>query len=61
MVALFRPQIENLLRERDTRVALHARYRPDGDVYEDNDLEVTSVVDISVNDQIAAVEAALAV
>ena len=60
MVALFRPQIETLLRERDTRIALHARYRPGGDVYEDKELEVTSVTDISVDEQIAAVEAALA-
>ena len=60
MVALFRPQIEALLRERDTRVELHARVRPGGDVYEDKDLEVTSVADISIDDQIAAVEAALA-
>jgi len=60
MVALFRPQIEKLLTERDTRIELHARFRPDGDVYEDKELEVTSVVDISVEEQIAAVEAALA-
>ena len=60
MVALFRPQIEKLLKERDTRIELHARFRPDGDVYEDKELEVTSVADISVDGQIAAVEAALA-
>jgi len=59
MVALFRPQIETLLRERDTRVALQARLRPDTDVYDDRELEVTSVLDISVDDQIAGVEAAL--
>ncbi len=59
MVALFRPQIETLLNERDTRVALQARFRPDADVYDDRELEVTSVIDISVDDQIAGVEAAL--
>lgn len=60
MVALFRPQIETLLRERDTRIELHARLRPGGDVYDDRELEVTSVTDISVDEQIEAVEGALA-
>ena len=60
MVALFRPQIEELLRERDTRVELHSRLRPGGDVHEDRELEVISVAEISVDEQIAAVEAALA-
>ena len=55
MVRLFRPQIEELLHRRDARVAEWAAEYPDRDVYEDRALEVTSYVDISIDEQIAAV------
>ncbi len=60
MVQLFRPQISMLLTERDRRVAFWAATRPDGNVYEDRALEITSVADIAIDDQIARVREALA-
>ena len=50
--------IDKLLRERDTRIELYARLRPGGDVYEYKELEVTSVTDISVDEQVEVVEVA---
>ena len=60
MVALFHPQIVALLRLRDEKVDAWAGEHPDDNVYEDRDLEVTSVVNVSIDDQIAEVDAALA-
>lgn len=59
MMVLFRPQIEDLLRARDRVVAEWAANHPDCNVYEDRDLDITSMVDISVEGQIAAIDAAL--
>ena len=59
MLRLFRPQIEELVRGRDVTVAAWRKEHPDGDVYEDRDLEVTSAIDISVEDQITRVNKAL--
>lgn len=59
MICLFRPQIEALAVERDRTIGLWTTKRDDGDVYEDRDLEITSILDIDVDDQIAAVERAL--
>lgn len=59
MIRLFQPQITKLLEARDRRVAGWAVTHPDVDVYEDRDLEVTSAVDISIDDQMAAAVAAL--
>jgi len=59
MVRLFRPQIVALVRERDRAVAAwRARY-PRRNVYEDHELEVTSMAPISIAAQIAAVRRAL--
>ena len=55
MVALFRPQIEALVRARDETVAQWAQSHPDRDVYEDRQLEITSIIDIDADQQIAAV------
>jgi hypothetical protein len=53
MFVLFRPQIEELLIERDDAVSRwQARY-PDVNVFEDRRLEITSSLDISLYDQIA--------
>jgi hypothetical protein len=60
MLRLFRPQIAALLRERDAAVAAWREEHPDEDAFEDRRLEITSQRDISVDGQIAAVEAALA-
>ena len=60
MLRLFRPQIAALLEARDSRVAGWAATHPDRNVYEDRELEVTSVAVISVDGQREAVQAALA-
>jgi len=59
VLVLFRPTIEALLEARDDVIAAHADAAPDGDVYEDRNLEVTSIIDIDVARQLAAIEAAL--
>ncbi|MFQ5347114.1 MAG: hypothetical protein ACE5ED_04615 [Rhodothalassiaceae bacterium] len=59
MLRLFRPQIEQLLHLRDRTVAAWQESHPDANVFEDRALEITSVMEISVDDQIAAVRRAL--
>jgi hypothetical protein len=53
MLALFRPDIEMLLRRRDAVVAARAEALPAHNVYEDRGLEVTAYMDISVAQRIA--------
>jgi hypothetical protein len=55
---LFRPEIEALLRERDGAVAAWQARHPDRNVYEDRSLEVTSEVEIVLEDRIRDVERA---
>jgi|TARA_B100000315_G_scaffold102012_1_gene93628 hypothetical protein len=59
MVPLFRPQIEKLLLERDAAVEAWRAEHPDGDVFEDRDLEITSKVAIDVKHQIKQIGRAL--
>ena len=59
MVRLFRPQIEALLRRRDVSVGAWQADHPGVNAYEDRDLELTSLMDISVETQIKAVDKAL--
>ena len=59
MLILFRPQIRALIEERDHVVDDWAAENDSADVYEDRALEVTAEREISVEDQIAAVHAAL--
>lgn len=59
MLCLFRPQIEVLLRERDRVISGWQLKHPDRDVYEDRDLEITSITTIDVKKQISAVSSAL--
>lgn len=59
MVSLFRPQIETLVRARDRYVEAYAAQHPDRDIYEDRELAVTSYLDISVPDQLRAVDRAM--
>ncbi len=61
MVCLFRPQIEELVRQRDVTVADWMERHPDIDTFEDRGLEITSIKDISVEKQIKAVDKALRV
>ncbi len=60
MLRLFRPQIVALLRQRDAAIAAWKTKHPRRNVYEDRDLEVTSIVAISPEAQIAAVRRARA-
>jgi|TARA_B100000315_G_C14538413_1_gene569600 hypothetical protein len=57
MLRLFRPQIEWLVAERDEAVRVWQAGHPDSVVYEDRDLDITSMLDISVEDQIRRVRA----
>lgn len=59
MLILFRPQIEALLRERDRAIDRWRAKHPDEDVYEDRELEITSITTIDVQKQIASVKSAL--
>ena len=59
MLVLFRPQVEALLRLRDETVAAWTPDDPEISVFEDRALEITSVMDISVDKQIREVERAL--
>lgn len=59
MVSLFRPDIEELLLERDRCIADWQDNHPGEDVYEDRDLEVTSIRRISVPKQVTAVRKAI--
>jgi hypothetical protein len=59
MMVLFRPTIDALLHARDASIAAGIEKDPDANVYEDRDLEVTSLAEISVDEQLAAVDRAL--
>ena len=48
MLVLFRPQIVELIHARDAAIANWAQAHPDRNVYEDRELEVTSVAEIRV-------------
>jgi hypothetical protein len=59
MVRLYKPQIADLLLARDRKVEAWQQRLPDVDVFEDRDLEVTSFLDISLDQQIQGVGHAL--
>jgi len=59
LVGLFKPQIVELVRARDRAVAAWSERHPDGDVFEDRELEITSYMDIDVEAQVRAVSRAL--
>ncbi len=60
MLALFRPQIEDLIRERDATVEKWRDEKPDEDIFEHRDYDLASIKEISVEKQIRAVKRALA-
>lgn len=60
MLSLFRPHIVELLYRRDEKIAQWRNEHPDSDVFEDRDLEITSIAGISVQHQIQQIEAELA-
>ena len=59
LIRLFRPQIEQLIVKRDATVAEREAAHPDINVFEDRGLEVTSFVDIAIDQQVTAVRHAL--
>ena len=61
MFGLFRPQIIELLHERDAVVADWQEKHPDSDVFEDRDLDLPSRIEISVDQQISDVQTAMSV
>ena len=56
MLRLFRPQIEDLLQQRDARIRQWQAANPGVNVYEDRRLEVTSQLQIDVEAQVRALE-----
>ncbi|ADE15729.1 hypothetical protein Nhal_2653 [Nitrosococcus halophilus Nc 4] len=60
MIRLFRPQIEQLLRHRDEIINKAHIERPDDDVLEDRDLEITGYLPINVDCWLETLRAQLA-
>lgn len=60
MLILFRPQIEQLLQDRDERIHAWQQEHPGVNAYEDRRLEVTSLMPIDVERQVALLEQRLA-
>ena len=56
MLRLFRPQIEDLLQQRDARIRQWQTANPEVNTYEDRRLEVTSQLPIDVEAQVRALE-----
>ncbi len=56
MIRLFRPQIEKLLIDRDLRIDQWRSTHPNEDAFEDTRLEVTSKLNISLFEQIEALD-----
>lgn len=55
MMRLFRPQIDELVKERDKAVAEWIEKTPETNPYEDRNLEITSFIEVSVEDQISSI------
>lgn len=55
MVVLYRPHIEKLIAERDRTVAAWRAAHPGTDVFEDRGLEVTSGLDIDIDERLAEI------
>lgn len=58
MVRLFRPQLAALLTRRDRSIADWLEAHPDSNPYKDHGLELTSVIDIDIDAQMAKIAAA---
>lgn len=58
LIHLFKPQIVALLHLRDQTLADWRAQHPDRDIYEDRDLEITSIIDINIDRQIAEIKKA---
>ena len=60
LMRMFRPQIVELLHARDAEIRRRRSIAPEINVFEDRDLEVASEMRVSIEDQIARIELALA-
>jgi hypothetical protein len=60
LMRMFRPQIVELLHARDAEILRRRSIAPQVNVFEDRDLEVASEMRVSIEDQIARIELALA-
>ena len=60
LMRMFRPQIVELLHARDAEIHRRRSIAPEINVFEDRDLEVASEMRVSIEDQIARIELALA-
>jgi hypothetical protein len=60
LMRMFRPQIIELLHARDAEINRRRSIAPQINVFEDRDLEVASEMRVSIEDQIARIELALA-
>ena len=58
LMRLFRPQVVALLRMRDETLSAWSEQHPDRDIYEDRELEITSIIDISIERQISDIKKA---
>lgn len=56
MFVLFKPQIEDLLIDRDRAIDAWRTRHPEGDVFEDRRLDITSSLEISLYDHIASLD-----
>ena len=59
MIRLFRPQIVALIEARDAAIERWRETYPDRNVFEDEALEITSMTDVDIGQQIARVTALL--
>jgi hypothetical protein len=59
VMRMFRPQIVDLIRARDARIAEFQAAHPDSNVFEDRALQVTSEIPVDFLNQIRAIETAL--
>lgn len=59
MLVLYRPQIEKLIEERDRAVDAHQVAHPHSDTFEDRALEVTSGIDINLEDRLTEIRVML--
>ena len=59
MMRLFRPQIVEAIHERDAVVRRWRKAHPGQSPFEDRNLEITASIDVSIDDQVRAVEEAL--
>ena len=59
MFVLFRPHIEALLRQRDEAIRAWMAAHPGEDVFEDRKLDITSQMDISVEETLSRIEQAI--